>query len=218
MKKNILILSLTLLAAVFANANNDAYEKAMLKEIKTMGQAGPVEEMQKSANAFARIADMNEGQWLPDYYAALAYANMGFRSQGSLEEKDGYYSQAKKHIEKANAISPNNSEIVAVQGYITMGELAADSNSRGQSLSGVAMQTFGKAIELNRQNPRAIILMAQMEYGMAQFFGQGPEKACGLVDASLGLFAKEAAEAKEGNLNPTWGKRLAEEMKERSCK
>jgi tetratricopeptide (TPR) repeat protein len=218
MKKHILILSLTLLVAVFANAKNDAYEKAMLKEIKTMGQAGPVEEMQKSANAFARIADMNEGQWLPDYYAALAYANMGFRSQGSLEEKDGYYSQAKKHIEKANVISPNNSEIVAVQGYITMGELAADSNSRGQSLSGVAMQTFGKAIELNRQNPRAIILMAQMEYGMAQFFGQGPEKACGLVDASLGLFAKEAAEAKEGNLNPTWGKRLAEEMKERSCK
>ena len=218
MKKHTLIIALMLFVATFANATNEAYEKAMQKEIKTLGQAGPVADLQKSANAFARIAEMNTGEWLPDYYAALAYANMGFRAEGGLEEKDGYYAQAKKHIEKANAISPNNSEIVALQGFITMGELAADPNSRGQSLSGLAMQTFGKAIDLNRQNPRAIIMMAQMEYGMAQFFGQGPEKACGLVDASLELFDKEAAEAKEGSLNPKWGKELANQMKENTCK
>lgn len=218
MKKHTLIIALLMFVASFVHASNEAYEKAMLKEIQALGQAGPVSELQKSANAFARIAEMNAGEWLPDYYAALAYANMGFRTEGGLEEKDGYYAQAKKHIEKANAASPNNSEIVAVQGYITMGELAADPNSRGQNLSGLAMQTFGKAIGLNRQNPRAIILMAQMEYGMAQFFGQGPEKACGLVDSSMELFAKEAAESKEGTLNPTWGKRMAEEMKERTCK
>jgi tetratricopeptide (TPR) repeat protein len=218
MKKYTLIIALMMFVATFANATNEAYEKAMLKEIQALGEAGPVAELQKSANAFARIADMNTGEWLPDYYAALAYANMGFRAQGGLEEKDGYYAQAKKHIEKADAVSPNNSEIVALQGFITMGELAADPNSRGQSLSGLAMQTFGKAINLNRQNPRAIFLMAQMEYGMAQFFGQGPEKACGLVNASLELFAKEAAEAKEGNLNPSWGKGMAEEMKSNTCK
>ncbi|MCL6258564.1 hypothetical protein M3O96_05660 [Aquiflexum sp. TKW24L] len=218
MKKHTLFIALLMFIASIANATNEAYEKAMLKEIQALGKAGPVSELQKSANSFARIAEMNAGEWLPDYYAALAYANMGFRTEGGLEEKDGYYAQAKKHIEKANAISPNNSEIVAVEGYIIMGELAADSNSRGQSLSGLAMQTFGKAIGLNRQNPRAIILMAQMEYGMAQFFGQGPEKACGLVGSSLELFAKESSEAKEGNLNPTWGKGMAEEMKERTCK
>jgi tetratricopeptide (TPR) repeat protein len=218
MKKHTLIIALLMFVASFANASNEAYEKAMQKEIQALGKAGPVAELQKSANAFARIAEMNAGEWLPDYYAALAYANMGFRTEGGLEEKDGYYAQAKKHIEKAKAVSPNNSEIVAVEGYIIMGELAADANSRGQSLSGLAMQTFGKAIELNRQNPRAIVLMAQMELGMAQFFGQGPEKACGLVNASLELFAKENAEAKEGNINPTWGKGMAEEMKERTCK
>lgn len=218
MKKHTLIIALLMFVASFGHASNEAYEKAMLKEIQALGKAGPVAELQKSANAFARIAEMNAGEWLPDYYAAWAYANMSFRAEGGLTEKDGFIAQAKKHIEKANGLSPNNSEIVALQGFITMAELAADPNSRGQSLSGVAMQTFGKAIELNRQNPRAIFMMAQMEFGMAQFFGQGPEKACGLVDASLGLFAKEAAEVKEGNLNPTWGKGMAEEMKEKTCK
>jgi hypothetical protein len=155
---------------------------------------------------------------LPEYYAALALANAGFRSEGGADVKDPFFDQAKKHVDKAAKISPNNSEVVALQGFIIMGELAVDPASRGQHLSGLAMQTFGKAVDLNRQNPRAIMMLGQMELGMAQFFGQGPEKACGLVDASLALFAKEGAEAKEGNLNPTWGKAMAEEMKKNTCK
>jgi hypothetical protein len=137
---------------------------------------------------------------------------MAFETEGSIDEKDALFAQAKKHAGKAAAISPSNSEIVALQGYILLGELSADPNSRGQNLSPIVMQTFGKAIDLNRQNPRALFLMAQMEYGMARFFGQGPEKACGLVRASLELFEKEAGESSESSLNPTWGQKGAEEM------
>lgn len=217
MKNSILTIALLLASMVSIVASNDAYVQAMQKALTNMRSAASVEDLKKSANAFARIAEMNTSEWLPDYYAALTYANMGFRSQGSLAEKDEFYAQAKKHIQKADAISPNNSEIVAVQGFITMGELAADPQSRGQHLSGEAMQLFGKAISLNRQNPRAIVMMAQMEYGMAQFFGQGPEKACGLLNSSLELFAKEEASNVEGSIEPRWGKSMAEEMKQ-MCK
>lgn len=214
MKNSILTIALLLASMVSIVASNDAYVQAMQKALTNMRSAASVEDLKKSANAFARIAEMNTSEWLPDYYAALTYANMGFRSQGSLAEKDEFYAQAKKHIKKADAISPNNSEIVAVQGFITMGELAADPQSRGQHLSAEAMQTFGKAISLNRQNPRAIILMAQMEYGMAQFFGQGPEKACGLLNSGIELLAKEAASKEEGSIEPKWGKEVADRMKD----
>lgn len=217
MKNSILTIALLLASMVSIVASNDAYVQAMQKELTKMRSAASVEDLKKSANAFARIAEMNTSEWLPDYYAALTYANMGFRSQGSLAEKDEFYAQAKKHIQKADAVSPNNSEIVAMQGFITMGELAADPQSRGQHLSGEAMQLFGKAISLNRQNPRALVMMAQMEYGMAQFFGQGPEKACGLLNSGLELFAKEEASRQEGSIEPRWGKEMAEEMKE-NCK
>lgn len=213
MKKSIQTIALIFASIVSAIASNDAYVQAMQKELNTMRSAATVEDLKKSANAFARIAEMNGSEWLPDYYAALAYANMGFRSQGSLAEKDELYAQAKKHIKKADAISPNNSEIVAVQGFITMGELAADPQSRGQHMSAEAMQMFGKAISLNRQNPRAIIMMAQMEYGMAQFFGQGPEKACGLLNSGIELLAKEEASKEEGSIEPKWGKEIADRMK-----
>jgi hypothetical protein len=44
---------------------------------------------------------------------------------------------------------------------------------------------------------------------MAQFFGQGPEKGCGLIKSSLELYEKEAAVKEEGTILPTWGKEMA---------
>ncbi len=217
MKKYSLAIIVLMFISLMTQASNEAYEKAMQKELQQLKTAASPSDFKKSANGFARIAEMMPGEWLPEYYAGLALANAGFRSQGGVDEKDPLFAEAKKYADKAAIISPNNSEIVALQGYITMGELAADPNSRGQHLSGLAMQTFGKAVELNRENPRAVLMLGQMELGMAQFFGQGPEKACGLVNASLALFAKEVAEAKEGNLNPTWGKGMAEEIKKNTC-
>ena len=58
------------------------------------------------------------------------------------------------------------------------------------------------------------MMLGQMELGMAQFFGQGPEKGCGLINASLELFEKEAATKQEGTLLPTWGKEMALQIKQ----
>lgn len=218
MKKYSIAIIVLMLISLMTKASNEAYEKAMKVELQKMKTAVSPEELQKCANGFARIAEMMPEEWLPEYYAALALANAGFRSQGGMKEKDAFFEQGKKHADKAAKIAPNNSEIVAIQGFLIMGELSVDPNSRGQHLSGIALGTFAKAIELNPQNPRASLLMAQMELGTSRFFGQGPEKACGLVDTSLALFEKEAGEAKEEDLNPTWGKRMAEEMKENTCK
>ena len=74
------------------------------------------------------------------------------------------------------------------------------------------MGLFGKAISLDRANPRAVTLMSQMELGMAQFFGQGPEKACGMARMGLELFAKEQAKVDENYLLPTWGKMNAAQV------
>lgn len=214
MKKYSFAIIVLMLISLMTQASNEAYEKAMQEELQKLETAVSPTDLQKSANGFARIAEMMPEEWLPNYYAALALANAGFRSQGDMKEKDAFFEQGKKHADKAAKISPNNSEIVAIQGFLTMGELSVDPNSRGQHLSGIALGTFGKAIELNPQNPRAVILMAQMELGTSRFFGQGPEKACGLVNSSLALFEKEAAKKEDGTLLPTWGKEMALAMKE----
>jgi tetratricopeptide (TPR) repeat protein len=214
MKKYSLAIIVMMLYSLMTQASNEAYEKAMLKELQNMKTAASPEDLQKVANGFARIAQMMPEEWLPDYYAALALANAGFRSEGGANVKDPLFDQAKKYVDKAAKISPNNSEIVALQGFIIMGELAVDPASRGQHLSGLAMQTFGKAVDLNRQNPRAIMMLGQMELGMAQFFGQGPEKGCGLIKSSLELYEKEDASKEDGTFLPTWGKEIALQIKQ----
>ncbi|MGK7397647.1 MAG: hypothetical protein ACNS62_23945 [Candidatus Cyclobacteriaceae bacterium M3_2C_046] len=204
MKTIILILSIcwfpvTLMA-------NPAYEKAMKKQLSNLEAAESQSQWVEVANAFERIAQKESDQWLPFYYAALSYANLGLRGE-DLNQKDQYYDKASELVDKAAALKPSESEITALQGYIVMGRIAADSQSRGPSLSSQALQLFNQAIAQDPDNPRALLLLAQMEYGMAQFFGNTPEKACKMARKSLDLFEKQAGQSE---LEPRWGKEMAQ--------
>lgn len=194
---------------VFPALAQNSYESAMKDQIQAMQQIRSLEESQAVSNAFLRIADVKKEEWLPLYYAAYVQTNVAFRFD---VDKDQYLDQAMELAKKAAGISPNNSEITALEGFILMGKVSVDPANRGQSLSPQVMQLYGKAIALNRENPRATTLMAQMELGMAQFFGSGPEKACGLARVGLELFAKEEAQVDENYLMPTWGKNQAEQV------
>lgn len=206
MKKLILTSALSLLSLVAFGQSQEAYIKAMSKGLQGLGTAQSVEELQEVAGQFERISANVSNQWHPHYYAALAYINMAMRAEG-ISTKDGYTAKAQTFIDKALEMVPNESEVVALQGYNYMAQLAADPNTRGQMLSGKSMQTFSQAIQLNGENPRAIALMAQMQFGMAQFFGNSTESACGMAKKSLQYFEKE----EQGkSLNPTWGKGMAE--------
>lgn len=209
MKKYILIIALVFSGLTSAFANDSAYIKAMKKQLESLEKAKTPAELQNVANAFMRISEMNSDGWLPDYYAALALINAGFLSKEGIREKDAFYNEAKKHIDKAIAAQGENSELLALKGYALMGELTADPSGRGQSMSGLVMNTFGQALSLNPENPRAMVLMAQMELGMSRFFGTGPEKSCSLAQKSKELFEKEEAQSVENPLAPKWGQEIS---------
>lgn len=216
MKKLARITIVLLLSILSASAQDSPYQKAMKKEIAKLIASDSLPVLQQSANAFARIAELNPGEWQPYYYQGLAYTFQGLDKSLSLDQKDEALAKADDLAKKADALSKNNSEIVALQGFVLMAKLNADAAGRGQSLSGQVLQTFGKALALNEKNPRALALLAQMEYGMAKFFGSGTEKACGYAKESLAIFASQDEEALKAAISPTWGKTLAEKMA-KSC-
>lgn len=209
MKKYLFTFALSLMWITLAFAADPAYENAMKKQIAAMNTIQSADESQAIANGFLRIAEAKSEEWLPLYYAAWIQSTAAFRFEVN---KDQFFDQAMELVNKADKLAPNNSEITALKGYIIMGKLSVDPMNRGQEMSPLALQTFGKAIALDRENPRATTLMAQMELGMSQFFGNGPEKACGLARVGLELYAKEEAKITEGYLLPTWGKNQAEEV------
>jgi hypothetical protein len=212
MKKLSLLFALLLFVFAAANAQETPYQKAMKKEIDKLMKADSLPQLQEAANAFARIAALNPKEWQPYYYQALAYTYQGLDNSLSMDKKDAVLIQAEELVKKAEAISSNNAEIVTLQGFVIMASLSADPASRGQTLSAQVLQSFGKALSIDNKNPRALILMAQMEAGMAKFFGSGPEKACGLAKQSVAAFEKQNEEALKAALMPYWGKNLAERM------
>lgn len=205
-----LLIGLLILAAVrFGVANDGKYEQAMKKNIEIVYKAKTAGEIQEAVNSFERIALAEKDHWEPSYYAAFGYIMMSNQETDGAK-KDTYLDLALASIEKAKKIAPNDSEIVALEGFVHMMRVTVDPASRGPQYSGLAMQQFGKAVSLNPENPRALLFTAQMQHGMAKFFGSPVTEACGTLSKALEKFETFKS---ENPLAPTWGKGMAERMK-----
>ena len=207
-----IITLLTLISSVVF-ANNDKYTEQMTKHIEAIYKAKAPDQFQQAINAFERIGNAEKTKWEPFYYASFGNLMLATREQDG-GKKDQLLDLAAASLDKAKALKENESEIVALEGFIYMIRLTVDPAIRGPQYSGMAMQSFGKAIGLNPENPRALAFMAQMQYGTAEFFKSSTADACATLAKSLEKFASFKT---DNQLAPQWGKGMAEGMKEQ-CK
>ena len=204
-----LLLAVLVLLAFKSFANPDKYIETMQKNIDAVYNGQTIADLQSAVNTFERIGEAEKTKWEPFYYAAFGYIRMAnFEKDGFV--KDTYLDQAIKAIDKAKAILPNDSEIIAMEGFIHMIRVTVDPASRGQQYSTLAFQAFGKAAALNPENPRALTLLAQMQYGTAQFFGSPTTEACGTLTKALEKFDSFKS---DNELAPQWGRKMAEGLK-----
>jgi tetratricopeptide (TPR) repeat protein len=186
----------------------DKYTDQMSKNIELVYKAATIEELQKAVNAFERIGGAEKTKWEPYYYASFGYIMMAIKETDGTK-KDGYLDLAKSVLDKATAIKADESEIVTLEGFIHTIRASVDPASRGQQSSTLAMQAYGKAIALNPQNPRALAMMAQLQFGTAQFFKQAPIQACETARKAIALFD---VTPKDNGLAPAWGRGTTEEL------
>jgi tetratricopeptide (TPR) repeat protein len=207
------VLFVLLLVAQTLFANDEKYIAAMQKNIHAVYTTETIPDLQLAVNALERIAEAEKTKWEPYYYASFGYVMMSNRETEGAK-KDAFLDQAMTAVNKAKEIAPNESEVVALEGFIYMMRVTIDPASRGPQYGPLSMQTFGKALALNPENPRALAMMAQMQYGTAQFFGSPTTEACATKDKALAKFETYKS---ENPLAPQWGKKMAEGMKDQ-CK
>lgn len=207
------LLAIVLTLIVSALSAQDKYTETMLKNIDASYKAKTITEHQDAANAFERIAAAEKTKWEPYYYAAYNYVMMA-NEETVGTKKDAYLDLATKDLDKAKAIKVDDSEITALEGFVHMIRVTVDPATRGQEYSGKAFGSFGKAVKLNPENPRALVLMGQMQYGTAQFFNSPTTEACATIEKSLQKFETFKA---DNVLAPMWGKPYAESLKS-NCK
>ena len=202
MKKYFLIAILSLPVVLFAA---DRYTEQMTRSITAIYKAESPEEYQEAINTFERIGSAEKTKWEPFYYASFGYVLLA--AESDVSKKDALLDQAQAALDKAAAIRPDDSEIFALEGFITMIRLTVDPATRGPQYSMKAMQSFGHAVALNPNNPRALALMAQMQLGTAQFFQQLPTEACATAGRALEMFASTSP---ADPLAPAWGKEMTQ--------
>jgi hypothetical protein len=210
---SVLVIATVLFTNATVNANDGKYEQAMKKNIGTVYAAKTLDELQNVINNFERIGVAEKTKWEPHYYAAFGYIMMANIEKDNVK-RDGFLDQSLKAINSAKAIAPDESEIIALEGFAAMIRVSVDPGTRGPQYAPMAMQLFGKALTLNSENPRALALMAQMQFGTAQFFGSSTNEACATLSKSLEKFETFKS---PNALAPQWGKGMAESLKEK-CK
>jgi len=211
MKKAVILIILASMNVV-AFAWSDPYTKAMTEGMTMLQNAQGPQDFIAAANKFERISEAEQDKWHPLYYASYAMTIVAAIEQDP-SKKDENLDAAQAFIDKAASVDHNQSEVLALQGFIYMIRIGVDPASRGQQYSGMSAQSLQKAKAIEPENPRVLYMLAQLSFGTAQFFGSDSSEACDLNELAIEKF--NAAEDIENDdpFAPNWGKNMAEGFK-----
>ena len=193
--KNLVLLIVLLIGSV--SQAQDQYSRGMQKAFELWGENKTTE----ASNLFERIAAVELDNWLPSYYAAQINTIISF-GEKDKEKLTRQLEKAREFIDIANAISPDNPEILIQQAMINTAWIAFDGATYGMELSGKNAALYSKALELAPDNPRVIFSKAEWDMGSARYFGKDITPYCKDVERALELFTnfKPASE-----FHPNWG-------------
>jgi tetratricopeptide (TPR) repeat protein len=203
-------LALLMLATV-VNAQNARLENALLKNLAAIHEAKTTEEVQTATNAFERIADAEKTDWLSQYYAGYANIFTGMH-QDDNAKKDEYYDRALGYINKADELSPDNSEVYVIKSWVLGMKIGVDPMNRGRTLGPESSALIAKAVELNPENPRAHFLRGQSALYTPEQYGGGKAIAKKYLETAVEKFKtfKPSSPAM-----PSWGEKQAQEALEK---
>lgn len=205
MKKVMLSLFTLLSFAAFAG-NNAKYTAAMEKNIKVLYESKTVDQYLNVANSFERIAQSESAEWLPLYYQAYANLMTGMQqTQNNL--KDEYFDKALTILDKADAISKDNSEIYVLKSWVTSMKIGIDPQNRGMEMGMMAGMYLQKATSFDAENPRAYLMKAMSLMYTPEQYGGGKSKAIPVFETAIEKFKTFKPSS---TIMPDWGKETAD--------
>ena len=204
-------------STIFAQTS-DKFTSAMQSKLALMDSAKDANSLKDLSAAFERIADAEKTQWLPYYYAALCNVNAGniamtgsgTVSMGNNSDKtDPLADKSEELLNKAEALSKDNSEIFIVKKMIATLRLMGDPMNRYMTYGPEGAQALETAKKLNPDNPRAFVLEGLDKFYTPEQFGGSKEEAKKLFEQAL---QKYASFKPESNIHLNWGKNLVDDM------
>lgn len=206
--KRIIITALFYILALTIYSQDKQYLEIMKETIVTLDTATNYKTLQLVANKFERIGNAVQEEWLPFYYSAYCYVRIShlLKSDGL---KDLNVEKAEVLNNKADMLSPDNSEIYVMKGFILQAKMNVDPMTRGFKYNKECLEMFEKAKKLDPENPRSYLWHGVNLYNTPAFMGGGKEKALPLLERALEKFGTFHLKS---DIHPDWGKKYAREI------
>lgn len=208
LKKQFLTILISL--AVSSGLSAADFENGMQKGKEMFNNAKTIQELVDVTNYYERIAEANKSEWLPLYYAAYASLSAGFQIE-KTDSKDEWYQKGLAFLERAKEIKKDESEILALEGYLKLMYISNKPMLRAPTQTGSAIELLEKAKKLNPSNPRPWLIHGQNTFYTPEFFGGGSDNAKPLLEKANDLYKTFSS---NGSLMPTWGKERCEKLLE----
>lgn len=179
-----------------------SYKEAMIENIEKMNKSQNPAELADIANAFDRIAQKENGEWLPFYYSAYATICITFfNQQMTPEEKTKVFDKAQQELNQAIKLTTNESEVYVLQAMIYQLRISTDMPNAYQYTLKIN-EALDHAEALNAKNPRIPYLRGTTLFYTPTEYGGGPSIAKPLLEKAAQLFTT----ADNSNpLMPNWG-------------
>ena len=207
MKKIFLFLiSALIMSASFSQS--EKYVKAMEALVPAIDTTRDHDALIGLSNSFERIANAEKTQWLPFYYAALANINAGytFTMDGGFGDKsadiDPLADKAEELLNKAEAISKDNSEIWITKKMLASLKMMGNATARFQQYGPIAAAALETAKKLNPENPRVYLMEGEDLFYTPEQFGGDKQEAKKRLETAISKFGTFKAES---GIHPTWG-------------
>jgi hypothetical protein len=207
--KKLSVIAICSFVGIVAFAQSEKYVKSMEPKVVAIDTTHSADALKDLANSFERIADVEKNQWLPYYYAALANVNAGFmmgmsggNTGGNASVTDPIADKSEALLNKAEALSKDNSEIYIVKKQIATLRMMADPMSRYMTYGPAAAEALATAKKLNPENPRVYLLEGQDKFYTPEQFGGSKEEAKKLFEEAR---KKYESFKPESTIHPSWG-------------
>jgi hypothetical protein len=205
--KRIIVLTVAIFSISTGFTQSEKYSKAMQDNVSKLDALNTAQGWIEAGNNFQRIADAEKTQWLPYYYVALSNVMAGYM-QGTVNGNpngavtDPLADKAEEALNKAEALSKDNSEIFIVRKMIATLRMTADPMNRWQTYGPQAAEALQRAKALNPNNPRVYLLEGQDKFYTPEQFGGSKTEAKLLFEESLKKFETFKPESA---IHPQWG-------------
>jgi hypothetical protein len=188
-------------------SQSEKYQRIMEEKLALMNRDNTAESWHELSNTFERIAEAEKTQWLPFYYASTCRVMKGYaissgRSGGFAAQTDPEADKAEQLLDKAQALTTENSEILCIRKMIATLRMTADPMVRFLKYGTIAADALKKARQLDPDNPRTYLLEGQDKLFTPEQFGGSKIMAKELFRTALEKFENHKAPS---SIHPHWG-------------